>query len=64
MEETEVKGRVNNYVRETKTFNAAYRKGKKKGRKTRIILLSPYEVEIDIFKTYSRRVIKREKGDR
>lgn len=62
MEEKEVKRRVNKYERETKTLMQRIEKKKKeKGRKTRTILLSPYEGEIDIFKMYSRKAIKKKK---
>lgn len=62
MEEKEVKRRVNKYERETKTLmQRIEKKEKKKGRKTRTILLSPYEGEIDIFKMYSRKAIKKKK---
>lgn len=63
MEEKEVKRRVNKYERETKTLmqRIEKKKKKKKGRKTRTILLSPYEREIDIFKMYSRKAIKKKK---
>lgn len=65
MEEKEVKRRVNKYERETKTLMQRIEKGEKKGgRKTRTTLLSPYEGEIDIFKMYSRKAIKKRKRRR
>lgn len=64
MGEKEVKRGVSKYERETKTLMQRIEKGKKrKGRKMRTILLSPYEGEIDIFKMYSRKAIKKKKKE-
>lgn len=61
MEEREVKRRVNKYERETKTLMQRIEKEKKRGRKMRTILLSPYEGEIDIQDVFRKSDKKKKK---